>query len=67
MLGGRYAIQPGVNSHSSGNIFPTGNLLLTVTSESANGLTFATDPSQHYFVGIVSFSAAQFVPKATFR
>src|SRR6266446_4740819 len=55
-LGGQYVIQPGVNSHD-GQILPTGYLVVTVTSQSANGWTFTTDPSQHYFDGTVSFSA----------
>lgn len=57
-LGGQYAIQPGLNSHDgSGGQFPTGILVVTVTSQSANGWTFTTDPSQHYIDGTVSFSS----------
>jgi hypothetical protein len=33
------------------------NLVVSVTSESANGWTFTTDPSQHFFNGTVSFSS----------
>jgi RHS repeat-associated protein len=55
-MGARYFIQPGVNSHNGGE-FPTGVLLVTVTSQSANGWTFTTDPSHHYFDGTVSFSS----------
>ncbi len=33
------------------------NLVVTVTAESANGWTFTTDPSQHYFNGTVTFSS----------
>jgi hypothetical protein len=33
-MAGQYAIQPGLNSHSSdGGIFPTGTLAVTVTSQ----------------------------------
>jgi hypothetical protein len=57
-MGGRYVIQPGLNSHDgSGGQFPTGTLVVTVTSQSANGWTFTTDPSQHYIDGTVSFSS----------
>jgi RHS repeat-associated protein len=54
--GARLAIQPGLNSHD-GLIIPTGTLIVKVTSETANGWTFTTDPSQHYFDGTISFSA----------
>jgi hypothetical protein len=57
-LGGQYVIQPGLNPHTSdGYVLPTGTLVVTVTSQSANGWTFTTDPSRHYFDGTVSFSA----------
>jgi hypothetical protein len=42
---------------TSGGMIPMGNLAVTVTSQSANGWTFTTDPSQHYFDGTVSFSS----------
>jgi hypothetical protein len=57
-IGGQYSIQPGLNPHSrDGSIFPTGTLVVAVTSQSANGWTFTTDPSQHYVNGTVSFSS----------
>jgi RHS repeat-associated protein len=55
-MGGRYLIQPGLNSHDGGQL-PMANLVVTVTSQSANGWTFTTDPSQHFFDGTVSFSS----------
>jgi hypothetical protein len=55
-MGGQYVIQPGLNTHDGGQ-FPTGVLAVTVTSQSANGWTFTTNPSQHYFDGTVSFSS----------
>jgi RHS repeat-associated protein len=58
-LGNQYVIQPGFNPHTSdGYELPTGTLVVTVTSQSAYGWTFTTDPSQHYFDGTVSFSSA---------
>jgi hypothetical protein len=63
-MGGQYSIQPGVMNHTanmfgstSGGMFPAANLVVTVTSQSANGWTFTTDPSQHFFDGTVSFSS----------
>jgi RHS repeat-associated protein len=57
-LGSQYLIQPGLNSHDPSNYeLPMGNLVVTVTSQTANGWTFTTDPSQHYFDGTVSFSS----------
>ena len=63
-MGGRYTIQPGVMNNTanmygrrSGGMFPMTNLVVTVTSQSAIGWTFTTDPSHHYFDGTVSFSS----------
>lgn len=64
-MGSRYSIQPGVMIYSAnmystaprGGVLPVGNLVVTVTAESANGWTFTTDPSHHYFNGTVSFSS----------
>jgi hypothetical protein len=43
-MGGQYSIQPGVMNHTanmfgstSGGMFPAANLVVTVTSQSANG------------------------------
>jgi hypothetical protein len=61
-LGNRYTIQPGIAFAPYGDMFMPrevsgGTLAVTVTSQSANGWTFTTDPSQHYFDGTVSFSS----------
>jgi len=55
-MSGQYVIQPGLNTHDGGQ-FPMANLAVTVTSESANGWTFTTNPAQHFFYGTVSFSS----------
>jgi RHS repeat-associated protein len=55
-MGGQYSIQPGLNNYNGGQ-FSMSNLVVNVTSESANAWTFTTDPSQHYFDGTVSFSS----------
>ena len=55
-MGGQYVIQPGLNSHD-GYQLPMANLVVTVTSQSANGWTFTTDPSRHFFNGTVSFAS----------
>jgi len=56
--GGEYVIQPGLNTHDGGQ-FPMANLVVTTTSESANGWTFTTDPAHHFFNGTVSFSSTE--------
>jgi hypothetical protein len=45
------------SSTATSGTLPVGNLVVTVTSQSATGWTFTTDPSRHYFDGTVSFSA----------
>lgn len=64
-LGKAYVVTPGIWIGSSGPAFgpneegflPAGILAVAVTSQSANGWTFTTDPSEHYINGTVSFSA----------
>jgi hypothetical protein len=66
VTGGRYSIQPGLNSHN-GSIIPVpgnwifespGYLSVEVTSMDPGGWIFTTDPSQHFLDGTVSFSSA---------
>jgi hypothetical protein len=64
-IGGQYSIQPGITMMSNDalsnpvtfGMLPVANLVVNVTSESANGWTFTTVPSQHFFDGTVSFSS----------
>jgi RHS repeat-associated protein len=64
-MGGQYSIKPAVMTYTANmysptatsGMLPVGNLAVTVTSQSATGWTFTTDPSRHYFDGTVSFSS----------